>query len=256
MSKTFDVWADKEDLAQMTAERSAAHSAWEARQPEIDALRASVTELVAEIDRLKSLPPIPEFTVWWQRFLLDHEGWRFTCEEAALAAFSAHKSEIEVLKITLDTLGDTNKRVCAKNAALKAQVENYKEYADGVSIQLSQANKEFNALKAENDRARKAYLEYEQENFLLKAENERLRFYEERNREKNEQIAKLSSEIDRLRKDAERYRFQNAHNFRFFPDSDQWEVVGFRGDLLACGGAETYESAIDAAMKDFSTEES
>ena len=111
-------------------------------------------------------------------------------------------------------------------------------------------------LNAENDRARKAYLEYEQENFLLKAENERLRFYEERSREKNEQIAKLSSEIDRLRKDAERYRFQNAHNFRFFPDSDQWEVVGFRGDLLACGGAETYESAIDAAMKDFLTEES
>lgn len=76
---------------------------------------------------------------------------------------------------------------------------------------------------------------------------------EEENSHLEDQLVALRAENERLLKDAERYRFQNAHNFRFFPDSAQWEVLGFRGDILACGSAETYESAIDAAMKDFST---
>lgn len=67
------------------------------------------------------------------------------------------------------------------------------------------------------------------------------------------EIQRLKAENERLRADAERHRFQNAHNFRFFPDSGEWEVPGFKEDTLASGNADTYEQAIDAAIKYFST---
>jgi regulator of replication initiation timing len=111
----------------------------------------------------------------------------------------ALKAEVAELLQARELRVGANLRLADENAALKAEladtvtdmgwhIDKLKSEAEERAICLHERCVEVANLKAENDRARKAYLEYEQENFLLKAENEQ------------------------LRKDAERYRFLRMEN--------------------------------------------
>lgn len=127
------------------------------------------------------------------------------------------------------------------------------------------------AFRSENDRARKAYLEYEQENFLLKAENERLQEVAKAFKDTRDLVIKekltLEAENERLKADAETlYKaaagLQNAFNELWKaenPDETTGPIMDLDDAVHLHGGAWIeLNSAIhymrkNAAMEDFST---
>jgi hypothetical protein len=56
-------------------------------------------------------------------------------------------------------------------------------------------------------------------------------------------------EREALRKDAERYRFEREHRFQWFEPTRHWRLFTALDKTVHEGVADTYDDAVDAAMR-------